>query len=83
MKRLVISRYRKASNPWFVSEKDDRMSDMLKQPTPDSNSEYLLIWPTLDQACEYAALITRLHAEHPDKTPQQVRERAVDIMAHG
>ena len=77
---LVITRYRRADNEWFVSEKDDRMSGLLRQPCPDAHSEYLAILPNRDQACEYAGLITRLHAEHPDKAPREIGNRAREIM---
>lgn len=82
--RLVIVRFRDPTGDWFVGEKDERISDLTGQPIPATGRDAMLaVWSTRDEACEYARVVTRLLAEHPERTRGEICERARAIVKHG
>ena len=81
--KLVVSRFRTVGQRWFVAEKDERLSRLVGQPLLDAHSPLLTSWATREEACSYAAVVTRLLAAHPDRSLAEVRERARSIVRHG
>jgi len=81
--RLVITRFRNPESNWFVAEKDETTSPLVDQPLPATGSDLLTMWPTRQQACSYAAVVSRLMADNPDRPLREVRERAREIVRHG
>lgn len=82
--KLVIVRFRDPTGDWFVGVKDERMSYLTGQPIPaPGRNAMLAAWSTRDEACEYARVVTRLLAEHPERTRGEIRERAIAIVKHG